>query len=59
MKKERLTTTVGRLENYAAPTCEIIEMQSEGMLCGSGDDGEKNVTATHQGFEDSEEELEW
>ena len=58
MKKERMTT-VGRLEHYAAPTCEIIEMQSEGMLCGSGDDGESGVTATHHGFEESEEELEW
>lgn len=28
-------------EAYEAPTCEIIEMQQEGVLCGSG---------RHEGF---------
>ena len=38
-------------EAYEAPKCEIIEMQNEGVLCGSGDSygssndsfGEENV----------------
>lgn len=33
-------------EAYEAPTCEIIEMQQEGVLCDSG------YGASHQGFED-------
>lgn len=36
-------------EAYEAPKCEIIEVQNEGVLCGSGD------RATHRGFEDSDE----
>lgn len=36
-------------EAYEAPKCEIIEVQNEGVLCGSGD------SATHLGFEDSDE----
>ena len=37
-------------EAYEAPKCEIIEMQQEGVLCGSLDTG-------HNGFEDSYEEI--
>lgn len=37
-------------EAYEAPKCEIIEMQNEGVLCGSG-----SASATHGGFEDSNE----
>lgn len=38
-------------EAYEAPKCEIIEMQQEGVLCGS------DYSATHGGFEDSNEEI--
>lgn len=33
-------------EAYEAPKCEIIEMQQEGVLCGSGD----SCDAGHDGF---------
>lgn len=36
-------------EAYEAPKCEIIEIQNEGVLCGS------DYSATHRGFEDSDE----
>lgn len=36
-------------EVYEAPKCEIIEIQNEGVLCGS------DYSATHRGFEDSDE----
>ena len=36
-------------EAYEAPKCEIIEIQQEGVLCGS------DYSATHGGFEDSNE----
>lgn len=36
-------------EAYEAPKCEIIEIQNEGVLCGS------DYSATHRGFEDSNE----
>lgn len=35
-------------EAYEAPKCEIIEVQNEGVLCGS------DYSATHRGFEDSD-----
>ena len=35
-------------EAYEAPKCEIIEIQQEGVLCGS------DYSATHRGFEDSD-----
>lgn len=38
-------------EAYEAPKCEIIEIQNEGVLCGS------DYRATHRGFEDSDEEI--
>lgn len=38
-------------EAYEAPKCEIIEIQNEGVLCGS------DYSATHRGFEDSDEEI--
>lgn len=38
-------------EAYEAPKCEIIEIQQEGVLCGS------DYSATHGGFEDSDEEI--
>lgn len=31
---------------YEAPKCEIIEVQNEGVLCGSGD----SCDAGHDGF---------
>lgn len=30
---------------YEAPKCEIIEVQNEGVLCGSG-----SASATHESF---------
>lgn len=33
-------------EVYEAPKCEIIEVQNEGVLCGSGD----SCDAGHDGF---------
>lgn len=33
-------------EEYEAPKCEIIEIQNEGVLCGS------DYGASHRGFED-------
>lgn len=41
-------------ESYEAPKCEVIEMQSEGLLSGS----DYSATADHQGFEDGDE-LDW
>lgn len=40
-------------EAYESPKCETIEMQSEGMICTSG-----NAEATHDPFNDSER-YEW
>ncbi len=36
-------------EAYEAPQCKTIEIQNEGVLCGS------DYSATHRGFEDSDE----
>lgn len=36
----------GSREEYKAPKCEIIELENEGVLCGS------DYEAEHQGFED-------
>lgn len=46
MQDNKKTTS---LESYEAPKCEIIEIQNEGVLCGS------DYSATHRGFEDSNE----
>lgn len=46
MQDNKKTTS---LESYEAPKCEIIEIQNEGVLCGS------DYSATHRGFEDSDE----
>lgn len=36
-------------EVYEAPKCEIIEVQNEGVLCGSGDSyGSSNESFTEQ-----------
>lgn len=48
MKKmnEKLQAAIRR-EAYEAPKCEIIEVQNEGVLCGSG-----VASASHEGFEE-------
>ncbi len=46
--KEEVRQPASLKEAYEAPTCEIIEMQQEGVLCGSNG-------GTHQGFDGSED----
>lgn len=36
MKKEVMMNGENVREAYEAPKCEMIEMQNEGVLCGSG-----------------------
>ena len=43
MNEER--QTANSREAYEAPECEIIEVQNEGVLCGSG-----SASATHESF---------
>lgn len=37
MEKEVMMNGENVREAYEAPKCEMIEMQNEGVLCGSGD----------------------
>lgn len=37
MEKEVMMNAENVREAYEAPKCEVIEMQNEGVLCGSGD----------------------
>lgn len=37
MEKEVMMNAENVREAYEAPKCEMIEMQNEGVLCGSGD----------------------
>lgn len=43
--KEEVQSSAFPKEVYEAPMCEIIEMQQEGVLCGSFDSG-------HDGYGD-------
>lgn len=40
---------------YEAPKCEIVVIQSEGLICASND----NREATHDRFCDPEDDYEW
>lgn len=39
MKTKNQQQVENQKEAYEAPTCEIIEMQNEGVLCQSGGNG--------------------
>lgn len=50
MEKEVMMNAKNVREAYEAPKCEMIEMQNEGVLCGSVD----GFSAGHEGYTDGE-----
>ena len=55
--EKKMNFGMNAAEVYEAPVCEVLELQTEGVLCGSGfgDDGHEEGDDKLQRFYDDDE----
>lgn len=46
--EKKMNFGMNAAEVYEAPVCEVLELQTEGVLCSSGDDGDLGDDGFHE-----------